>query len=154
VLFGSIFGLGHTQAMFAAAIGAGLCAGVVLLARPLLFASLDEAVAAAKGLPVGALGIAFLVLVGVCAAEATQAVGALLLVGLVAGPAGAAHRLTTRPWVGLGLAAAIAIGAMWIGLVASYLWGSLPPSFTIISAVVVVYVLAGVRSIASTRARA
>jgi len=153
VLFGSIFGLGRTQAIAAAAIGAALCAGMVLLARPLLFASLDEAVAGARGLPVAALGIAFLVLVGVCAAEATQAVGALLLVGLVAGPAGAAHRLTTRPWVGLGLAAAISIGAMWVGLVASYCWASLPPSFSIIAAVVLVYALSAAASIGSTRAR-
>ena len=59
----------------------GCCLAVLGIARPLLFASLDEAVAAARGVPVRALGVAFLVLVGVCAAEATQAVGALLLVG-------------------------------------------------------------------------
>jgi zinc/manganese transport system permease protein len=153
VLFGSIFGMGRAQAIAAAAIGVGLCAGIVVLARPLLFASLDEAVAGARGLPVGALGIAFLVLVGVCAAEATQAVGALLLVGLVAGPAGAAHRLTTRPWVGLGLATVISIGAMWAGLVASYCWASLPPSFSIIAVVVLVYALSAAVSIGSTRAR-
>ena len=68
------------------------------IARPLLFASLDEAVAAARGVPVRALGVGFLVLVGVCAAEATQAVGALLLVGLLAAPAGrrAPARRTAR----------------------------------------------------------
>ena len=112
------------------------------IARPLLFASLDEAVAAARGVPVRALGIVFLVLVGVCAAEATQAVGALLLVGLIAGPAGAAGRVTTRPWVGLGAAAAIAIASMWVGLTVSYLDGSLPPSFSIMAAVAGFYVLA------------
>lgn len=142
VLFGSIFGLGTGQAFVAAAIGIGLCIAVACIARPLLFASLDEAVAAARGLPVRALGIAFLVLVGVCAAEATQAVGALLLVGLIAGPAGAARRLTNRPWVGLASAAAIALAAMWIGLTASYLWGSWPPSFSIMAAVTAGYVLA------------
>ena len=97
VLFGSIFGLGRGQAYVAAAIGRAVRRAVVCIARPLLFASLDEAVAAARGLPVRALGIAFLALVGVCAAEATQAVGALLLVGLIAGPAGAARRLTESP---------------------------------------------------------
>ena len=108
VLFGSIFGLGRGQALAAAAIGAGCCLAVLGIARPLLFASLDEAVAAARGVPVRALGVAFLVLVGVCAAEATQAVGALLLVGLIAGPAGAARHVTTRPWVGLAAAGTIA----------------------------------------------
>ena len=47
------------------------------------------------------LGVVFLGLVGACAAEATQAVGALLLLGLVAAPAAAAHRLTSRPYAAL-----------------------------------------------------
>lgn len=133
VLFGSIFGLATGQATFAAVIGAGLCVVLVLIARPLLFASVDEAVAVARGLPVRTLGVVFLALVGVCAAEATQAVGALLLVGLIAAPAGAAHRITGRPWVGLALAASIAIASMWAGLVVSYLFGTLPPSFSIMA---------------------
>lgn len=153
VLFGSIFGLGSDQAYVAAAIGAALCIGVVCIARPLLFVSLDEAVAAARGVPVRMLGIVFLALVGVCAAEATQAVGALLLVGLIAGPAGAARRLTNRPWIGLGAAAAIALGAMWIGLTASYLDGSLPPSFSIMAAVAGFYVLAAAAPTVTARAR-
>ena len=143
VLFGSIFGLGRAQAYLAFAIGTLLCVAVIAIARPLLFASLDEAVARARGLPVQGLGIAFLVLVGVCAAEATQAVGALLLVGLIAGPAGAARLLTNRPWVGLAAAGGIAVGAMWIGLVASYLDGSLPPSFSIMTVIAASYLLAG-----------
>jgi zinc/manganese transport system permease protein len=153
VLFGSIFGLGRGQAILAVVIGVALCAGVVVIARPLLFASLDEAVAAARGVPVRGIGIAFLALVGICAGEATQAVGALLLVGLIAGPAGAAQRLTVRPWVGLGLAAAIAVGAMWIGLVLSYLDGSLPPSFSIMAVVAVVYGATFAVPTAATRAR-
>jgi zinc/manganese transport system permease protein len=142
VLFGSIFGLGRGEALVAALIGIGLCVALLAIARPLLFASLDEAVAAARGVPVRALGIVFLVLVGICAAEATQAVGALLLVGLIAGPAGAARHLTTRPWVGLGAAALIALASMWFGLTASYLDGSLPPSFSIMAAVAAFYGLA------------
>ena len=133
VLFGSIFGLSLGQATVAAAVGIGLCIAVLCLARPLLFASVDESVAAARGLPVRALGIGFLALVGVCAAEATQAVGALLLVGLVAAPAGAAHRLTGRPWVGLALSTAIAVASVWLGLVVSYLYGSVPASFSIMA---------------------
>jgi zinc/manganese transport system permease protein len=154
VLFGSIFGLDFGQAALAAAIGAGLCVAVVCIARPLLFASVDEAVAAARGLPVRALGIVFLALVGVCAAETTQAVGALLLVGLIAAPAGAAHRLTGRPWIGLGLAAGIAIASMWIGLVASYLDGSMPPSFSIMAVATAIFAVTFVprrRATASAR---
>src|SRR5206468_3327007 len=97
VLFGSILGLSAGAARAAALIGAMILGGVLLIARPLLFASLDEAVAAARGVPVRALGIWFLGLVGLAAAETTQAVGALLLLGLLAAPAAAAHHLTTHP---------------------------------------------------------
>ena len=50
------------------------------------------------------LGPVFLALVGITAAEASQAVGALLLFGLLAAPPAAAQRLTARPWTALALA--------------------------------------------------
>ena len=139
VLFGSILGLSAGAARAAALIGAMVLAGVLLIARPLLFASLDEAVAAARGVPVRALGIGFLALVGLTAAETTQAVGALLLLGLLAAPAAAAHQLTTHSFRGLALSTAFAIGAMWVGLSASYVFPSVPPSFAIIATAVVTY---------------
>jgi len=153
VLFGSIFGLDAAQARLAAGIGLAVCAGVVVIARPLLFASVDADVASARGVPVQALAVAFAVLVGVCAAEATQAVGALLLVGLIAGPAGAAARLTERPWTGLACSALIAVASMWAGIVASSLDGSLPPSFAIMTAVSACYALAIAVSAGRGRAR-
>jgi len=42
--------------------------------------------AAARGVRVSLLGFLFLVLLGIDAGEATQAVGALLLLGLIAAP--------------------------------------------------------------------
>jgi zinc/manganese transport system permease protein len=133
VLFGSIFGISAGQAWFAAAVGAVICLLVVAAGRPLLFASLDEAVAAARGVPVRALGVAFLGLVGATAAEATTAVGALLLLGLLAAPAGTAHRLTSRPAVGMAASTGLAVLAMWTGLTLSYLVPSVPPSFAILA---------------------
>jgi len=133
VLFGSILGLSTAQAAFAAVIGVAVCLSLAAMARPLLFASVDEAVAAARGVPVRALGLAFLAVVGACAAEATQAVGALLLLGLLAAPAGAAQRLTARPYRGMALSAGLAVAAMWAGLTASYLVPKVPPSFGVIA---------------------
>ena len=97
VLFGSIFGISAAQAWVAAIISIVICLAVLLIARPLLFASVDEATAAAKGVPVRLVGLCFLALVGACAAEAAQVVGALLLLGLLAAPGGAARLLTIRP---------------------------------------------------------
>jgi len=141
VLFGTILGLSAAQARAAALIAAAVVVAVLAIARPLLFASIDEAVAAARGVPVRALGIGFLALVGVCAAEATPAVGALLLLGLLAAPAGAALRLTAKPYLALWLSAGLAVLAMWGGLTTSYLAPRVPPSFAIIAIATGVYAL-------------
>ncbi len=84
----------------------------------------------------------FLALLGATAAEATQAVGALLLLGLLAAPAGAAQRLTPNPYLGLGLSGALAVVATWIGLTISYLIPRFPPSSAIIAVATAIYVLA------------
>ncbi|MEU0968184.1 metal ABC transporter permease [Streptomyces sp. NPDC005917] len=144
VLFGSVFGLSGGQAWTAAATGAGICGAVLLLARPLLFASVDEAVAAARGVPVRAVGIAFLVLVGACTAQATQAVGSLLLLGLLAAPAGAAHRLVQRPYHALLLSPGLAVAEMWTGLALSYAVPVLPPSFAILATATAVYAVTAI----------
>ena len=131
-LFGSIFGLSTAQATLAAAIAVGLIAVTLAIARPLLFASLDPGVAIARGVPARLLGSVFLVLVAADAAEATQAVGALLLLGLLAAPAGAAHRLTASPYVGMALSAGLALASVWIGIALSYRIAPLPPSSAIV----------------------
>lgn len=131
-LFGTILGLDTAQAEVATAIALGISAVMITMARPLLYASLDAVVARARGVPVIVLAVLFLLALGGVAAEATQAVGALLLLGLVAAPAGAAHRLTSRPYLGMGLAAGIGVGAVWLGLWIATLAPSVPPSSAII----------------------
>lgn len=133
VLFGSIFGLSASQALTDALVSLGVVVAVIALGRPLLFASVDSGVAESLGVPVRPLGVAFLGLVGITAAAATQALGALLLLGLVAAPAGAAQRLTARPYVGLWLSGGIAAGSMWAGLAIAYAAPRVPPSFSILA---------------------
>lgn len=142
VLFGSIFGLSLSRAAVTAAIALAISAAVLAIARPLLFASLDENVAAARGVPVRLLGYGFLVLVAGTAAESTQVVGALLILGLLAAPAGAAGRMTTRPLRALGLSAVVAVASVWIGLTASYAIPRLPPSFAILAIATLTYLAA------------
>jgi zinc/manganese transport system permease protein len=141
-LFGSIFGLSGSDAGVAVVVAAGIVAAIVVIARPLLFASVDRQVAAARGVPVAALGLAFLVLVGATAAEGTQAVGALLLLGLLAAPAGAAHRMAANPYLALALSALLAVVSMWLGLVLSYAVPTLPPSTAVIAIAAAIYLLA------------
>jgi zinc/manganese transport system permease protein len=139
VLFGSIFGLSASEARLAAGLGALAVVVMIAVARPLLFTSVDIDVAEAKGLHVKLIGLVFLGVLGLVAAEATQAVGALLLLGLLSAPAGAAHRLTANPYAGLALSAALALAATWGGLVLSYLVPDLPPSSMIVSLAVAIY---------------
>jgi zinc/manganese transport system permease protein len=140
-LFGSIFGLSNSQAKLAAVVGVGILVALAVISRPLLYATIDPQVAATRGVPVGLLGTAFLVLVGVDAAEATQAVGALLLLGLIAAPAGAAHKLTARPYLALGLSCTFALASTWAGIVSAYTFASLPPSTAIIGVALLIYLV-------------
>lgn len=142
VLFGSIFGLSGTDATTAALIAVGVSIALLVIARPLLFASVDESVALARGVPVRALGLVFLALVGITAGEATQAVGALLLLGLLAAPGGAAQRLSAQPFRALAISSVIAVLSMWIGLSLSYVQPQLPPSFCILAVATGCYVVA------------
>jgi zinc/manganese transport system permease protein len=144
VLFGSILGLSVADARLAAALAILASVALLAIARPLLFGSIDPEVARSLGLRVRLLGILFFVLLAVVAAEATQAVGALLLLGLLAAPGGAARLLTDNPWRGLALSGAIAVASMWIGLALSYRIVSLPPSSAVIGVAAAAFLLAAV----------
>lgn len=141
VLFGSIFGLSADRAMTTAVVASAASLALLVIARPLLFATIDEPIARSIGVPVRALGIGFLVLCGIVTAEATQAVGALLLLGLLAAPAGTAMRVTARPYLGLALSAAAAVADVWFGLLLSAAVPVLPPSFSIVAVAAAVYAI-------------
>lgn len=154
-LFGSIFGLGGGDALTAALVALGVTACTLAVARPLLFISLAPDVAAAKGVPARLLSVGFVALLGVVAAEATQAIGALLLLGLLTGPAAAAHRMTGSPFAGMALAGLLGVGSMWGGLALGYAVPSLPPSTAVVTLAVGCYAAAAsARALARRRGRA
>jgi zinc/manganese transport system permease protein len=138
-LFGSIFGLAAGEARLAAGVALGAVCLTLAIARPLLFATVSPEVASARGVPTRLLGIGFLALLGVIAAEATQAVGALLLLGLLAAPAASALRLARNPFAGMALAGALAVAATWGGLALAYAVPSLPPSSAIVGLAVLTF---------------
>jgi zinc/manganese transport system permease protein len=115
VLFGNILGISADQTRAIALISALAMFVLLLIARPLLFASLDPDVAAAQGVPVRLLGLGFMVLVAVTVSEATLAVGALLVFALLLLPAAIAHQVTTSPSWALALSAGLAVSMTWLG---------------------------------------
>ncbi|RDI61326.1 metal ABC transporter permease [Nocardia pseudobrasiliensis] len=133
ILFGSIFGINAAAASIAAVIAAVTIGVLLVISRPLLFATIDPAVARATGVPARVLGAVFLAIVGTTVAEATPLVGSVVVLGLLAAPAAAAARLTDRPWTAFWLSAALSTLAVWAGIVLSYEIPAAPASFTIIA---------------------
>jgi len=132
VLFGSILGLQPYQVVFGSITALATCAVMLLVARPMLFLSVDPDVAVARGVPAPALTALFLVLLAVTVAESVQAVGALLIFALMVTPAATAQNLSARPWLGMALSALIAVAVVWVGLVLSF-YVPYPTSFFITS---------------------
>ena len=102
--------------------GAAVITTVALfaIARPLMFVSIDPDVAAARGVPTTMVTVCFLVLLGATVAEAVQAVGALLIFGLMVTPAAIAQRVTSRPYTAMLLSGGLAIVFVWIGLALAF----------------------------------
>ena len=144
VLFGSILSLQTAQVAVTSTAGIAISVIVVLIARPLLFLSVDPDVAISRGVPARAMAALFLVLIAVTVAESVQAVGALLVFALMVTPAAVVQNLTAKPWLGLALSAAIAVAIVWIGLVLSF-YMSLPASFFITAVAFAAYIASRLR---------
>jgi zinc/manganese transport system permease protein len=143
-LFGSIYSLSTGASWLAAAIALAVTIAVTAMTRPLLLTTIDAEQAAARGVPVRLLGLGILLAVAAVTAEGTQAVGALLILGLLSAPAGAAHRLTANPYGGVAISSLIAVAATWGGLALSYEISSLPPSSAIIGLAAAAFAIASV----------
>ncbi len=140
LLFGEILGISTREVAVTAAASIVTLAAVAALYRPLLFASIDEDAAEARGVPVRAIGVAFLLVLALAVSVAAQVVGVLLIFALLVTPAAIADRLTARPPVAVALAVAFALAFTWGGLVAAFFL-PYPVSFFITTFAFVGYVV-------------
>lgn len=138
LLFGNVLGVSRSTVATLAVMAVVALAALAVVLRPLVFASLQPEVAEARGVPVQAVSVVFLVIVAVAVSEATQIVGVLLVFALLVGPPAAAMLLTARIGWGVALAAALALLEAWGGLVLAY-YTDWPASFWITLLSVVVY---------------
>ena len=138
ILFGEILGVSFSNVLLT--LGAGvivlILTGVVY--RPLLFASLDQDVAEAKGIPVFFLGMVFMVLVAIATSISVQVVGVLLIFSLMVTPAATAQLLAKQPRQVIVISVVIALIATWLGLFIAF-WEPYPVSFFITTMVFVFY---------------
>lgn len=120
LLFGSFLGIttGQVQVLLAVAVTAALV--LALIGRRLLFASIDPAVATARGVPVRALSVVFLVLLAAAAGEVAQITGTLLVFALLVVPAATAQTLTARPGLSIALTVIVGLVITWSALFLAY----------------------------------
>jgi zinc/manganese transport system permease protein len=141
LLFGTSLGVSGGQVIALLAVAAAALTVLALVARPLLFATLDPEVARARGVPVRLLDPLFLLVLALAVAAASQITGALLVFALLVAPPAAAQTITTRVLPGLALSVLIALLVVWLGLGAAY-FSIYPPGFYITTFALVAFVLA------------
>jgi zinc/manganese transport system permease protein len=138
ILFGEILGISFSSVLLTLVAGVIILVLISLVYRPLLFASLDEDVAEAKGMPVVLLAIIFMLLVAVATSFAVQVVGVLLIFSLMVTPAATAQLLAKRPRRVIIISVVIALTATWLGLFIAF-FEPYPVSFFITTIVFILY---------------
>ena len=162
VLFGSIFVIDSSTVPALIASGVIALLIVVLLSRVLLLSSLSPDIAAARGVPVRAVGAAYLIALAVSVSLSAVAIGAVLSTALLVGPAATGLRIAKGPVRAMAVSALIGVVATWLGILLaydSYYWPprghGWPVSFFIVALVVAFYLLTCLRRPSrSRRARA
>jgi zinc/manganese transport system permease protein len=145
VLFGSI--LSVTRPAVWVTLATGLLALVVLLVlfRPLLFASVDPGLAEPRGVPVQGISVLFLLLLAISVSVTVQVVGVLLVFALLIVPAASAELVSNRPLSTILLAVGISLASTWAGLILAFV-GNWPVSFYIVALTSLFYITArGIR---------
>ena len=142
ILFGNIFGISSGQIVLLAVLAVAVALVLMLLWRPLLFASVDPDVARARGVRTGLLGLVFLFVLAITVTEAAQIVGTLLVLSLAITPAAAAQRLSASPVVVTALSVAMAVAAADGGLLLSFVFPTVRPSVPIVALSFAFYVVA------------
>jgi len=138
ILFGEILGVSRDQVLLTVGACVAILAGIGLVYRPLLFASLDEDVAEAKGMPMLFLGTFFMLIVAVAVSFAVQVTGVLLIFSLMVTPAATAQYLSRRPQTAIIISTGIALMATWVGLFVAF-YTPYPVSFFITAIVFGLY---------------
>jgi zinc/manganese transport system permease protein len=143
LLTGQIIAVDDPQVFWLIATATVVVIALLVIWRPLSFASLDPEVAEARGVPTKALGIIFMLLLALAVAASVQIVGALLVMTLLVTPAAAALRLTSSPLLVPLLSMVFAVVAV-VGGILLALGGGLPISPYVTTLSFAIYLVARV----------
>jgi len=120
LLFGEVYGVNPNVVLPVIGLGivAALAIGVAF--RPLMFTSALPEVADARGVSTQRTELYFLIVMALATSMTVPVVGALLMFGLMIGPAAAARAITARPGAALALSVGLALATVWISIALSY----------------------------------
>jgi zinc/manganese transport system permease protein len=138
ILFGEILGISASNVILTLVAALALLVVTSFLFRPLLFSSLDQEVAEAKGIPTHLLGVIFMILVAVATSIAVQVVGVLLIFSLMVTPAAVAQQISSRPSRAILAGVLVALVATWLSLFISW-YLPYPVSFFITTLTFIAY---------------
>ncbi|MDN5570086.1 MAG: metal ABC transporter permease [Propionibacteriaceae bacterium] len=152
ILFGDIFGVTDDIIITMAVMGAVVVAAAVLLFRPLLALSFSPTKAQSLGMRPRFAHAALLVLIATAVIASFQAVGTLLVFGLLVGPPAAASLVSRTVPRMFGWSVLIGAASVWVGLVLSYHLGTAGAATIALVAVAIFFgLLAATRGIAHLR---
>jgi zinc/manganese transport system permease protein len=156
ILFGSIFTTVPGTTAISIGFGSAAVIIIAIIYRPLILSSVNTDMAAARGVPIRAIGFAYMMALAFAVGLSSVAIGAILSTALLIGPPATALRVTKQlPWA-LTWAVLIGVGSTWLGVLLAYDsadWfggqghGGLPVSFFIVAVVFAVYLLSGLVSL-------
>lgn len=120
LLFGQLVGVSRSEIIDTAVLGVVCISILVILYRPLVFASIMKEGAEARGISIRWLEIVFLIVTGIATAVTVPVVGALLSFSLMIGPAATTSYLTYHPLRSLGWSICISVFTVWVALILGY----------------------------------
>jgi len=152
LLFGAIYSVSIHDIWVIAIASILTLAVVAAVWRPLLFASLDEDVAEARGVPVRAMSVVFFVVLAFAVTAAVQVVGVLLIFSLLVTPGAIADRVCATVARAVALSVGLSLAFVWAGL-AVYYYTTFPSGFLISGFAFAAYLLARLLPVARAAVR-
>jgi zinc/manganese transport system permease protein len=160
ILFGSMFTLSPSVVPLVIICSLLAVAIVAVLYRPLLLSSVSADLAAARGIPVRAVGLACLIAIALAVSLSALTIGTILSTALLVGPAATALRITSRPGLATVASALIGVAVTWAGIVLAYDSFTWPPahngwpvSFFVVALIFTGYLIAQLASRRGTARR-
>jgi zinc/manganese transport system permease protein len=141
LLFGNVLGVDDNMLWMLATLAMISLLVLALIARPLVFASLQPELAEAKGVSLRRVSVLFLMTVALATAGCIQIVGVLLVFTLMVGPAATAQKLTSRLSHGIALSVILALTESLGGITLAF-YTDWPSSFWITALSGLAYALA------------